>query len=458
MKSNLDWSDSAFFSESGGDSLDGGTTSEGALWHAISPRWGHSMHTMCSYHGMFPARLVHYFIQAYTRPGDLILDPFSGRGTSALQGRVEGRRTVSNDLSPLGYVLTAAKSNPPSWEEMAKYVSMLETRFRRTAPQDLDVPEDIRMLYHDNTLTQLVYLRNHLLRRPMANWGAEQLMLAGTVAGILHGSHRSDGTSMYLSISMPNTFSMPPTYVKKFIRENELVKIDQDVFSCLRDKLARIYLDADDGPMGSAHMTDASSLLGRSTIKARTVDLVITSPPYLKVVNYGTSNWIRLWWLGLDEVSRHAGAGRLALDSALDHKHTYGAYSAFLLKVFRGIHRVLKPSGVAVVVIGDVNSKGSTVNLAQRIWSDIEDASGLRLVSMIEDDMAARNNRVSRIWGDTKGNATDRDCILVLSRRDGEPAINEQMIDWDEPYKDGGPDAAHARVLANRRSTISSGR
>ena len=45
-------------------------------------------------------------------------------------------------------------------------------------------------------------------------------------------------------------------------------------------------------------------------MKARKVDLIVTSPPYLQVVNYGTANWIRLWLMGLDEVGRESGAGR----------------------------------------------------------------------------------------------------------------------------------------------------
>ena len=85
------WSDDAFFDYQEGASVDGGTTTAGPLWHSASTRWGHSMHTMCSYHGMFPAKLAHYFIQRYSRPGDTVLDPFSGRGTVPLQARVEGR-------------------------------------------------------------------------------------------------------------------------------------------------------------------------------------------------------------------------------------------------------------------------------------------------------------------------------------------------------------------------------
>src|SRR4051812_10339973 len=119
-----DWADS-FFDVPEPDSIDGGTTNAGHLWHTAGARWGHSMHTMCSYHGMFPARLAHYFIQRYSEPGDLVVDPFSGRGTVPLQARVEGRRTISNDLSPLAYVLSSAKANPPTWLTVTKALSEL---------------------------------------------------------------------------------------------------------------------------------------------------------------------------------------------------------------------------------------------------------------------------------------------------------------------------------------------
>ena len=205
-----DWLSDAFFEDPENDSLDGGTTSHGPLWHAITPRWGHSMHSMCSYQGMFPPRLAHYFIQTYSRPGDLVADPFSGRGTTTLQARVEGRRTLSNDLSPLAYVLTAAKANPPTYSEITDLLADLEQEYGKRVVRDVDISEDIRMLFHPNTLKQLMFLRQYLLSTNISTWSSSQMMLAGAIAGILHGAHRSDGSSMYLSISMPNTFSMPP--------------------------------------------------------------------------------------------------------------------------------------------------------------------------------------------------------------------------------------------------------
>src|SRR5947208_1519415 len=109
-----DWTTSAFFPRTTPRSVDGATTSSGPLWHAVPPRWGHSMHAMCSYQGMFPARLVHYFIAAFTRPGDLVVDPFCGRGTAVLQSRAEGRTSIGVDLNPLAFVLSRAKASPPT--------------------------------------------------------------------------------------------------------------------------------------------------------------------------------------------------------------------------------------------------------------------------------------------------------------------------------------------------------
>ena len=454
MSTFAKWSQEPFFESPERGSIDGGTTSSGDLWHSVSPRWGHAMHTMCSYQGMFPAKVAHHFIQRYSKPGGLVFDPFSGRGTTALQARVEGRRSLSNDLNPLAYVLSRAKVDPPSWEHVNLFLDDLEKSYRRAGRAEPDVSKDIRMLYHENTLKQICFVRNRLLSNRVTEWSREEFMIAGALAGIMHGSWRRDETSQYLSISMPNTFSMSPAYVEKFIRENGLKKLDQDVFERLRDKLARLYLDDIEGYPGEAHHEDAAALLMGESVGPGSVDLVLTSPPYLQVVNYGTANWIRLWMLGIDDVGREQGVGRKKLNAALDHRHTYKSYCDFMLRTVLGMQRVLERNGVAVLVIGDVKNpeKEEALPLAAKVWDDIRGKTRLRLIEMVEDDLPA-GNKVSRIWGETKGQATNRDCALVLSHVDGDPDLSRTEIDWDEPYKDGGPDAAHERLRRLRLAT-----
>jgi DNA methylase len=401
---------------------------------------------------MFPAKVAHYFIQRYSKPGDIILDPFSGRGTTTLQARVEGRRGISNDLNPLAYVLSRAKADPPHWEKVVAFLDALRREFTSTKHTDPDVSPDIKMLYHENTLRQLCFVRDRLLSKSLCDWTGEEFMFCGALAGIMHGSWRQDKTSQYLSISMPNTFSMSPGYVQRFIQDNGLTKLDQNVFECLRDKLARLYLDDTAGIAGRAHYKDAGNMLRSRSLGPGSVDLVLTSPPYLEVVNYGTANWIRLWLLGIEEVGRDQGVGRRTMDAALDHRHTYNSYKEFMLRTLLGVQRVLKRDGVAVFVIGDVKYPGKQPRpLAAQLWGDVQAHTKLRLLDIIEDDLPARN-KVSRIWGETKGQATSRDCALVLAHADGEPIVQNAEIDWGEPYCDGGPDAAHEHL---RRFRIS---
>jgi len=436
-----DWTLDPYFEVPEQSSVDHGSTNIGPLWHVASQRWGHSMHTMCPYQGMFPPKIAHYFIQKYSSPGSMVLDPFSGRGTTVLQARVEGREAIGNDLSPLAFVLTSAKANPPPWDHMMRYIDELEKIYEAEGRREPDVGDEIRMLFASETLNQLWFLRERLLSSRMKQWTSRDFMMAGGIAGILHGATRSDGTSAFLSISMPNTFSMAPAYVRKYIHEHGLTPPEQNVFTRLREKLARLYADDPAGPACSAAHRDAASFMQEKALKSQ-IDLIVTSPPYMKVVNYGTSNWIRLWWLGLEGVSRQGGAGRRFLDDALDHGHSYEAYEQFIKHLLHGVRNCLKPNGVAAIVIGDVASPdGTAVALAERLWRELGSQSGLRMVEMIEDDLPSQQ-KVSRIWGETRGQATDRDCILVLTQERGRPIICDD-IDWGEPYRDGGPDAAH---------------
>src|SRR6266850_3038006 len=94
-------------------------------WKDQQRLWGHSFHPMCSYLASFPAALAHAFIGRYSRRGDVVLDPFSGRGTTPLQACAEGRIGVGNDLNPFAHLLTAAKVEPATRADTSTRVAAL---------------------------------------------------------------------------------------------------------------------------------------------------------------------------------------------------------------------------------------------------------------------------------------------------------------------------------------------
>ncbi len=86
-------------------------------WKAQPRSWPHALHPMCTYLGSLPAALAHDLIARWSRPGDVVLDPFCGRGTVPLQASLERRIGVGIDRNPLAQLLTAAALDPPSRRE-----------------------------------------------------------------------------------------------------------------------------------------------------------------------------------------------------------------------------------------------------------------------------------------------------------------------------------------------------
>src|SRR3954454_23993738 len=112
-------------------------------WKDQQRLWGHTFHPMCSYLASFPAALTHAFIARYSRPGDVVLDPFSGRGTTPLQACAEGRIGVGNDLNPFAHLLTAAKVQPATRAEATTRLAGLRLAWNSEARGWLAVASDV---------------------------------------------------------------------------------------------------------------------------------------------------------------------------------------------------------------------------------------------------------------------------------------------------------------------------
>ena len=381
-------------------------------WKRLPKRWGHPWHSMCSYLAMFPPTLPRYFIEQCSRPGDLVLDPFSGRGTTPLEACLAERVGIGSDANPLAALLTAAKVKPPTLDQALCRIDDLRKSYSRREVGEV-APKEIQLLFDGRrTLPQLLYVRQEIdLARKV-----DRHILA-SLCGILHGNHPQDPRdSRTLSISMPNTFSMAPNYIRNYKRANGLRKYPFDVFDLLERRLRHLHRAPGPSIDGLARRMDARKI--DRWIAPGSVSLVVTSPPYLRVVRYGKFNWIRLWLLkqSVQEVDRglqvEATDRRLGLTDGL----RFPAYCEFLSATLSACYRVMAPGGVMVLVIGDIESnKGENFNLAWNTWKEIRGGSKFQLVDLLEDPIDI-SGKVTRIWGSTRGQATKTDRLLILKK------------------------------------------
>jgi site-specific DNA-methyltransferase (adenine-specific) len=343
---------------------------------------------------MFPPQVPAVFISWLTEPGDTVYDPFSGRGTVALEAARTGRRACASDLNPLAVALSRAKVRIPSAAAALAAVDRIERGYRR--PSTRDVPSDIRMLYSRKTLEQVVYLREVL-----DGDAASTRLLVALTLGLLHGNHSKAGATRSFSVSMPNTFAMAPNYVRGYIESNGLVPPNVDVFALLRARINRLALPSREVRAGEAWSSDAGSAQRGRAVQA---DLVFTSPPYLEVIKYAKYNWVRLWFLGEDPRS---------VDQRLMASGSLSKYVDFMRSVMHRLAVSTKTDGVVCLVIGDVRREDEQINLAREFWVQVARPAGWVLHGVVNDRVPAQR-KVSRIWKGNEGRATKTDRILIL--------------------------------------------
>ena len=290
------------------------------------------------------------------------------------------------------------------------------------------MPREVVVAFHPRTLAQLLLVRTTLdLDRPTDRF------LAAGLTGILHGKSAS-----YLSEIMPNTFSMARRYVREFAARTAFHSPERDVFDCLEKKLGRLYRQVAPPAPGIALLGDARDVAprARAALRARGLPdrarLVVTSPPYLRVVKYGYYNWLRTWFLGFDAAE---------IDATLDDAHHREPYLAFLRDVLTGLRDALTDDAIVVLVVGDVEfDRGrpirGAVGLAERVWETAAQPLGYRLAGIALDDVAA-HRKMTKLWGDEAGRATKTDRILVLGATEAGRrralAAAATPVDWEWP-------------------------
>ncbi len=390
-------------------------------WKRAPRRWGHPVHSLCSYFAMFPPRIPHVFIEWLTEAGDVVYDPFCGRGTAPLEAVRTGRIGLGSDLNPLAVALSNAKLNPPT--EAAAMERLRELRLKCVPADPADAPEHIRMLYSPLVMGQLIWLRGELDKNSTVD-----CFLLATLLGLLHANYQPGKPARGLSISMPNTFSMSPAYVKKYIAEHGLTPPPIDTFELLGAKLKRLHLPSQLVNRGSAWLQDARKPAPTSSMRER-AKLIFTSPPYLKVIAYGKYNWVRLWMLGEDPKE---------VDKKLISTASMSRYQDFMGETLDRFREVIRSDGFVCLMVGDVldSRTGKEINLAQSIWENIAREKDWHKVAIINDHLPTAH-KVSRIWKSSKGNATKTDRILILTpeARSTTSLPVLRRMDWSKPLE-----------------------
>lgn len=302
-----------------------------------------ALNAVCPYYTMYPLDFPLRVLKAHGNPGEWVIDPFCGRGTTNFAARLLEMHSVGVDSSPVAAALAQAKLLYATPEQVA--TSAREILSAQKEPKSIPQGEFWQLAYHQETLFQLCQLRDALL---LSCASPARILLRAIVMGALHGP-RPKGTPSYFSNQSPRTFAPKPSYAVKFWKERGMRPISVDVLQIIRTRAER-YLSEPapevDGLVRLADSREAETF--KDTPKAR---WIVTSPPYYGMRTYLPDQWLRLWFLGgSDYVEYRQPATQLQHSGA-------ETFSAAIARVWRNMAERAVPGARLVIRFGGIHDR-----------------------------------------------------------------------------------------------------
>ncbi len=359
-------------------------------------REGHSLHEV-SYRACFKPSLPAFFIERLSQPGDRVLDPFMGRGTTPLEAALRGRLPCGNDVNPVSTMLVRPRLRPPSLAAIAARLDALDLAWNGA------LDDDLLVFFHADTLRAINALRDYLLRRTAAGeLDAVDDWIRMVAVNRLTG-HSPGFFSVY---TLPPNQATSPTAQRKINQKRNQVPEPRDVRAIIKKKSKALLQDvnplwrrqSDALAERAVWTTGPASAIALPTAS---VQLVVTSPPFLDVVQYAADNWLRCWFCGID-----------AATVPITMARTVELWQAAMREVFVELHRIVRPGGYVAFEVGEV--KGGSIRLEEAVVPIAASAGFVPMLVMIN---AQQFTKTANCWGiDNNKSGTNTNRIVVLRR------------------------------------------
>jgi len=289
-------------------------------------------HTFHSYPARFIPQIPLTFIKLFTEEQEIVLDPFCGCGTTLVESFLNNRKSIGNDFNPLATLISKVKTTLIEDTQfryfnrkLAVMKRYLDLDYRRVNEKINNLPNrKISAIFSKTVISKLEAIRETLLE--VKEEGYDELFDFGRVAL---------SSTIWSLVENDGGIDVDDLFVKKVkSMEKEL------------SKTAKIV---EKNPEVRVICGDARKL----EVQSDSIDLVVTSPPYVNALDYYRVHMYNMLWLGMD--------------FDLFRKHEIGGHSHFITNRFRllseylgdmlrsmiEMNRVLKKDKLCVIVVGN---------------------------------------------------------------------------------------------------------
>lgn len=409
----------------------------------------YATHGLHAYAAKCPPQLARFAISHYSQPGQLVLDPMAGSGTTLVEARLLGRSAIGFDLDPLACLIARVKSSDLDAQDIDGYAEAIiaqvnsdleELRSEQTsaAVQERAVPPDFprQDYWFSSQVTEaLALLSFHIGESTMPEkvrdflWAAFSSVILSKVSvanarDIIHSRHHH--------FEHPT----PPDVISRFQTRVKIMRKQIATFQELCSQVPATTVKIYQGDARQLPLTNES------------VDLIVTSPPYATALDYSRAHFLAVAWmqpvfgLSMEQYmalapsyigSERGHADRavkpkaqleplLSAQSALKSLEERDLRQAYLIqRYFVDIYaalgemsRVLRPNGHVFIVVCPSHVRQVQIP-THTVFTEMGQALGLRRVAEYQRTING-NRRVLPYMREAFGDRMHTEYVLVYQK------------------------------------------
>ncbi len=353
-----------------------------------------------SYRACFKPQLPGFFIKLFTNEKDVIYDPFNGRGTTTLEAALSGRKIIANDINPLSRIFTEGRLYVPTHDDLSKRLDSIP--FEKTAKADID----LSMFYHKKTESEIVSIQQYLIEK---NETKEEDSLDKWIRMVATNRLTGHSKGFFSVYTMPPNQAVSQESQKliniKLNQKPEYRDTKKIILKKTHNLLRNLTPAQNKNLLAAAKSAKYYSEDARNTknIKSNSVQLTVTSPPFLDIVDYHQDNWLRGWFNNINMVD---------VESKITMSKTVEQWSEVMGKVFEELYRITKANGWVAFEVGEL--RNGKIKLDEYVVP-LGNKAGFNCEGIIINSQVF--TKTSNIWGiknNKRGTNTNR--IVLFSK------------------------------------------
>jgi hypothetical protein len=353
-----------------------------------------------SYRACYKAELPRFFISLLSKEKDIVYDPFSGRGTTIIEAALLNRNIVANDINPLSTILSKPRLFIPSINEVEERLKKIKFA------TELKAEIDLSMFYHPKTESEIISLRNYFIKKKKNKEDFIDRWIRMVATNRLTG-HSKNFFSVY---TLPPNKAVTQERQKRINSERKQKPEYKNVKYIIQKKSQDLTKGLNEILINQLkHIGSKAQFLNEdarfsSDLKSKSIQLTVTSPPFLDIVNYAEDNWLRCWFNNIDA---QTVAKNITVTKRLED------WEKIMSEVFNELYRITIIGGFVAFEVGEI--KKGKIKLDEHVVP-LGINTGFNCLGIIVNQQ--KFTKTANIWGINNNSFGTNTNRIVMFRKE----------------------------------------